>query len=336
VGLPRPDSSAITLSGQSAADYESERNSLQTTSPPCPPCIRVHFVLVAKRRVFRREHSRGSLGRLIGIGAAVARRPPSRPGEFHPEPLTEPDVSLSTYPARTTHGRRPSSTDIEFLRLPVDSDQFGWPAPFAPLKKAAILGGNQKHGGGAPQVKRKAAERFADLIDPDRALRELVALAYSSIDDVMTYTQKDGLKLKPFQQWPDRIKPTEADGVSANDRVQRKTGVREKSRKSHGRRNSAADCEVHDGDPTERENSFQGCVAGVRSAEVGRSNRKCRLEFSAVAHLRCGSRRSGWAGVDSRPRPGFRIAAGLHVGAQMPDESDSTRTAQRVGTRKVT
>jgi hypothetical protein len=27
---------------------------------------------------------------------------PSRPGEFHPEPLTEPDLSLSTYPARTT------------------------------------------------------------------------------------------------------------------------------------------------------------------------------------------------------------------------------------------
>ena len=27
----------------------------------------------------------------------------SRPGEFHPEPLTEPDVSLSTYPARATH-----------------------------------------------------------------------------------------------------------------------------------------------------------------------------------------------------------------------------------------
>jgi hypothetical protein len=39
---------------------------------------------------------------LIGIGAAVTRRPPSRPGELHPEPLTGPDVSLSTYPARAT------------------------------------------------------------------------------------------------------------------------------------------------------------------------------------------------------------------------------------------
>src|ERR1700731_599812 len=34
-----------------------------------------------------------------------AKQPPSRPGEFPPEPLTEPDVSLSTYPARATHRR---------------------------------------------------------------------------------------------------------------------------------------------------------------------------------------------------------------------------------------
>ena len=34
--------------------------------------------------------------------ASARPRLPSRPGEFHPEPLTEPDLSLSTYPARTT------------------------------------------------------------------------------------------------------------------------------------------------------------------------------------------------------------------------------------------
>jgi len=27
---------------------------------------------------------------------------PSRPGEFHPEPLTEPDLTLSRHPARAT------------------------------------------------------------------------------------------------------------------------------------------------------------------------------------------------------------------------------------------
>jgi hypothetical protein len=36
----------------------------------------------------------------IGIGAAVTHRPPSRPGEFRPEPLTEPDVNLSIHPVR--------------------------------------------------------------------------------------------------------------------------------------------------------------------------------------------------------------------------------------------
>ena len=28
--------------------------------------------------------------------------PPSRPGEFHPEPLTDPDLTLSRHPARAT------------------------------------------------------------------------------------------------------------------------------------------------------------------------------------------------------------------------------------------
>jgi hypothetical protein len=44
---------------------------------------------------------------LIGIGATVTRRPPSRPGELHPEPLTEPDVNLSIHPARATPKRLP-------------------------------------------------------------------------------------------------------------------------------------------------------------------------------------------------------------------------------------
>jgi hypothetical protein len=39
----------------------------------------------------------------IGIGGTIAHPPPTRPGELHPEPLTAPDVSLSTYPARATH-----------------------------------------------------------------------------------------------------------------------------------------------------------------------------------------------------------------------------------------
>src|SRR5215470_9057306 len=36
---------------------------------------------------------------------------PSRPGEFHPEPLTEPDVNLSIHPARVTARRLPPSAE---------------------------------------------------------------------------------------------------------------------------------------------------------------------------------------------------------------------------------
>jgi hypothetical protein len=36
---------------------------------------------------------------------------PSRPGEFHPEPLTEPDLTLSRHPARATARRLPPSVE---------------------------------------------------------------------------------------------------------------------------------------------------------------------------------------------------------------------------------
>lgn len=57
------------------------------------------------------------------------------------------------------------------------------------------------HGGAAPQVKRAAAQRLADLIDPDRALRELASLAYSDIRDIF---DADG-NLLPIQQLPAHV-----------------------------------------------------------------------------------------------------------------------------------
>ncbi len=49
--------------------------------------------------------------RALGIGEVVTHSPPSRPGGLHPGPLTEPDVSLSTYhgschPSKTAAFRR--------------------------------------------------------------------------------------------------------------------------------------------------------------------------------------------------------------------------------------
>src|ERR1700747_1965077 len=46
---------------------------------------------------------------------------PSRPGEFRPEPLTDPCLTVSGHTARATPGRlAPSAETIGFLRLPVD------------------------------------------------------------------------------------------------------------------------------------------------------------------------------------------------------------------------
>jgi len=71
----------------------------------------------------------------------------------------------------------------------------------------------RNHGGAAPQVQRKAAERLADLIDPDRALREAARLAYS---DIRTLFDASG-NLLPLQHWPDGI----AAAVSAVEIVKK-------------------------------------------------------------------------------------------------------------------
>jgi phage terminase small subunit len=61
------------------------------------------------------------------------------------------------------------------------------------------------HGGAAPQVKRAAAQRVADMladaIDPNRVLREAGRLAYSDIRELF---DADGNFL-PIKQWPDDI-----------------------------------------------------------------------------------------------------------------------------------
>ena len=44
--------------------------------------------------------------------ATIGRlKSPSRPGEFHPEPLTDPDLNLSIHPAHVTARRLPPSAE---------------------------------------------------------------------------------------------------------------------------------------------------------------------------------------------------------------------------------
>ena len=57
------------------------------------------------------------------------------------------------------------------------------------------------HGGAAPQVRRKAAERLADLIDPKRTLREVARLAYA---DPRELFDEHG-NLRPIREWPDYL-----------------------------------------------------------------------------------------------------------------------------------
>ena len=58
---------------------------------------------------------------------------PGRPGEFHSEPPTDPDVNLSIHPARATQRRLPPSIKTRSSSgFPLTPPRRGWPAPFAP------------------------------------------------------------------------------------------------------------------------------------------------------------------------------------------------------------
>jgi hypothetical protein len=74
------------------------------------------------------------------------------------------------------------------------SARTGKPCSAYPINGGVVCG---MHGGRAPQVKRKAAERLLDLIDPDRALREAASLAYS---DLASFYDANG-ELKPMGEW---------------------------------------------------------------------------------------------------------------------------------------
>jgi hypothetical protein len=84
-------------------------------SAPCDPPDRGHahatvgttLSLLHDVRMWSAYASRLSL-----VADIPEQRPwPSRPGEFHPEPLTEPDLTLSRHPARAIARRLPPSIE---------------------------------------------------------------------------------------------------------------------------------------------------------------------------------------------------------------------------------
>jgi hypothetical protein len=65
----------------------------------------------------------GSAASASQMGRFETKWLPSRPGDFHPEPLTDPDLILSHHPARVTARRLPPYVNVRFLPLPVDPTQ---------------------------------------------------------------------------------------------------------------------------------------------------------------------------------------------------------------------
>jgi hypothetical protein len=76
----------------------------------------------SSRVIFPRAIRGGAtVRRAIGGTDGVGTPPPSRPREFHPEPLTEPGINLSIFPARATAWKAAAFRHcVEFLLLPVD------------------------------------------------------------------------------------------------------------------------------------------------------------------------------------------------------------------------
>src|SRR5260370_20501676 len=77
----------------------------------------------------------------IGLGQEVdPTKMPSRPGEFHPEPLTDPDLTLSRHPARATRLTRangdglPPSLHEHYTRFIATARQS------APLRRIGTFG----------------------------------------------------------------------------------------------------------------------------------------------------------------------------------------------------
>src|SRR5208283_1414514 len=65
---------------------------------------------------------------------------PGRPGEFRPEPPTDPDVNLSIHPARATQRKLPPSIKTRSSSgYPLTPSRRGWPAPFAPRELPRFL-----------------------------------------------------------------------------------------------------------------------------------------------------------------------------------------------------
>ena len=115
--------------------------------------------------------------------------------------------------ARWKHGRYSIEADRAFRRLKAECQAFN---AAAAVRRARLMAALRQLG----QVdSRKAAERLANLIDPNRALREAARLAYSDIRELFD----ERGQLRPVKGWSDDV----AAAVASSEVVRRHLGAGE-------------------------------------------------------------------------------------------------------------
>ncbi len=105
-------------------------SSLLPGSPPLCPASVLYLLPFRQLEDLPSKTGRVSRGRSSPMAGRAPRgrpsssaRQPSRPGESHPQPLTEPGVPLSKYPARGIHAAVPGCGQT----LQAPPTQGGWP-----------------------------------------------------------------------------------------------------------------------------------------------------------------------------------------------------------------
>jgi hypothetical protein len=89
---------AVAANGISIANSNTSSGSFLAVAPARQPAF-----ATGRRLPEPRQESRPSVG-----SGSILTKMPSRPGEFHPEPLTEPDLILSHHTARIADLEGPS------------------------------------------------------------------------------------------------------------------------------------------------------------------------------------------------------------------------------------
>ena len=143
---------------------------------------------------------------------------PSRPGEFHPEPLTDPDLTLSRHPARATARRLPPSIEISgFLPLPVDpiSKAMTHPLRSTGITPASALLRGSPPLSGASVLSASRLEPLAPCMGLSESSRDLSSPPLSFFRPIPLFDRGD----HPFVPTRTSLTPARAEAVKVGRRT---------------------------------------------------------------------------------------------------------------------